>query len=227
MHLKSTLLSQIPGIVHGFGSRTEPVPSAFEPAFWEANRPRWKQVHATGIVCVTQPAQDCGETDSLYSRTPGIPIPIMTADCVPILFARKDGKAVATIHAGWRGTKARITRVLWEKLAQEGEKPSQWYAAIGPSIGPCCYEVSEELAQEFQAKVTKELGPDAARQTVPKHRHLDLPALNQAELYSIGLAGVEVLPHCTRCAQEGGEPLFSSYRREGSGTRQMSVILFR
>jgi YfiH family protein len=211
MILKSDLLSRVPGIAHGFGTREEPVPPEFKSA-WEL-RPDKQQVHGAAVAEVTKPRQELGEVDALYSRIPGIPIQVITADCVPILLARRDGGVVAAIHAGWRGTRARILEAVWDRLAREGERASDWVAAIGPAIGPCCYEVSEELAADFG----REFGPAC----VPRHRHLDLPWVNQAALEKIGFARVERLKACTRCSVE---PEFFSYRRDGSGHRQWSVI---
>jgi YfiH family protein len=214
--MRSPLLETIPGIVHGFGERAEPLPQAFAST-WEERRPRWRQVHGVRAVRVDATAQDCGETDALYGAVTGVPIAVMTADCVPVLLARKDGAKVAAVHAGWRGTRARILGALWDMLRAEGEKPADWVAAVGPAIGPCCYEVSEELAADFAREF-----PAGA---VPAHRRVDLPAINAGELGRLGLGGVDLLRACTRCATTAdGAPRFFSYRREGGGTRQWSVV---
>ena len=215
MQLKSKLLAKIPGIDHGFGSRTEELPEQFQ-ATWTEKKATWKQTHGIGCARIETPGQLCGDVDALYSRANNIPVAVMTADCVPVLLAKKDGSCVAAIHAGWRGTRAHILSALWKKLENEGEKAENWVAAIGPSIGPCCYEVSEELAADFQ----KEFGPLA----VPTHRHLDLPAINQAELHKIGIKEVDLLRACTKCTMLDGDFRFHSYRREGGGTMQWSVI---
>lgn len=213
--VQSQLLSKIPGIVHGFGTADEPVLAELLPA-WNALKPKWSQVHKADVAHVTYAHQNCGEVDAFWTSEPGLPVAVVTADCVPILLARKDGKAVAAVHAGWRGTRAHILSVLWEKLRAKGEWPSEWVAAVGPAIGPCCYEVSEEIAQDF-AQEFESFGEKLA---VPRHRILDLPAINAKELERIGVAEVDLLRHCTRCG-EG----FHSYRREGAGTRQYSMIM--
>ncbi|MBC7693032.1 MAG: polyphenol oxidase family protein [Methylotenera sp.] len=219
--LTSELLSRVPGVHHGFGTRLEPLPAIFEE-HWESLRPRWKQVHGVQAAEVTQAAQECGGVDALYGSIPKIPITVMSGDCVPILMTRTDGKRVAAVHAGWRGTQARILEVLGEKLLSEGENLRHWVAAIGPAIGPCCYEVSPELAETFS---------DAFPRHV-KGRLLDLPAMNAEQLTRIGLGEVEILRACTRCSTLPPEnavsgtpqPRFNSYRREGAGARQYSVI---
>ena len=143
----------------------------------------------------------------------------MTADCIPVLMANKRGTCIAAIHAGWRGTRAHTLIHLWNELRIRKEHPRDWVAAIGPAIGPCCYEVSEELAEDFYDEF-KYLDP-SGRLAVPTSRRLDLQSINAAELRKIGLAEVEILPYCTRCSVA---PLFHSYRREGGGTRQWSII---
>lgn len=216
MSLQSSLLQQA-GILHGFGDRSSPIPVELAQP-WEATRPQWKQVHGTACTEVSVSGASCGEVDGLYSRRSGQTVGVVTADCVPVLLARKDGRAVAAVHAGWRGTRARILRRLWERLRTEGESPQDWIAAVGPSIGPCCYQVSEELAADF----AKEFGS----RFLPAHRMLDLPAINAEELKQLGLGAVEVLRACTFCTG-GASPVFHSFRREGSGTRQYSLIQAR
>jgi YfiH family protein len=184
---------------------------------WQAHRPNWKQVHGDQIALVESAGQECGSVDGLWSKSHRVPIGVVTADCVPILLAHREGKAVAAVHAGWRGTKARILNRLWEKLKVAGENPQEWVAAVGPAIGPCCYEVSEDLAAEFE-KEFESLGSGLA---VPKHRILDLPAINAEVLRKLGLPQVDLIRACTLCSKH---PEFHSYRREGGGKRQWSTI---
>ena len=120
--LKSAVLDSVPGIQHGFGVRAEPLPLVFS-ATWEARRWRGKQVHGTQAVELREPGQDAGETDAVMTWELGIPAAVQTADCVPVLLARQDGRAVAAVHAGWRGARARILARLWEKLHLRGEEP--------------------------------------------------------------------------------------------------------
>jgi len=215
--VQSSLLSGVPGLTHGFGTREEPIPSEILDA-WEALKPSWKQVHKADVAHVIYAHQKCGEVDALWTREFGLPISVITADCVPILLARKDGKAAAAVHAGWRGTRAHILNALWEKLRAQGESPKDWVAAVGPAIGPCCYEVSEEIAQDFE----REFGTYGKSLAVPRHRILDLPAINAKELERSGVAQVDLLRHCTRCNEA-----FHSYRREGGGTRQYSMVMIK
>lgn len=218
MHLKSSVLDQVSGILHGFGTADEPIPLPFEKD-WAESRPVWKQVHGDSISKVETPRQECGEVDAVYTHKLNMPIGIVTADCVPVLLAHRHGQSVAAVHAGWRGTKARILRTLWKELIQSGENPKDWVAAVGPAIGPCCYEVSQELSEEFRI-IFQHLGPGIA---VPRERFLDLPAIQAGELVSLGLSQVDLIRACTLCSES---PRFNSYRRTGttSKARQYSLI---
>lgn len=218
--MKSALLASIPGLEHGFGSLAEPVPADLVQQ-WSAGKPTWKQVHGTAIARVSQIDRSCGEVDALWSSEPNTWIGVVTADCVPILLARRDGSAVAAVHAGWRGTFARIAERTVATLNAHGELSSQWVASIGPSIRQCCFEVGEDLQQKFLSEFAG-LEP---RSINPRFRHLDLAWLNRELLLRAGLSEVEILPHCTRCETlPGGGHRFHSYRREGGGTRQYSLI---
>ncbi|MBL7715200.1 MAG: polyphenol oxidase family protein [Bdellovibrionales bacterium] len=221
--LTSSLMSRIPGVIHGFGTRAKPAPEVLA-AHWD-DRPTWKQVHGVRSVEITGPKQAAGDTDGLFTRKKNIPIAAISADCVPILLAKADASVVASVHAGWRGTQACAVQALWlsilDSSAELGieEKTKNWVAAIGPSIGPCCYETSPEIAQDF-------LGEYGTR-GVPKHRHLNLAEINKIQLEQLGFRAIEIIPYCTRCAKLEGDSDFSfhSYRREKkNGIWQYSAI---
>jgi len=219
MGIQSHLLSSISGLRHDFGNHAEPWSPTLFPA-WESLKPNWKQVHGTRVAEAKKAGENCGETDALFTFESSLPIAVVTADCVPILLARRDGSAVAAVHAGWRGTRARILNELFSVLTQRGESTQNWVAAIGPAIGPCCYEVSEEMALDF----LNQFGKSAQ----PTFRYLDLPAIQAQTLAELGLREVELLRQCTRCTlSEAGAPFYHSYRREGGGTRQYSMIACR
>src|SRR5213075_2214322 len=122
--------------------------------------------------------------------------------------ADRNGGAMAAVHAGWRGTAAGIATAAVRGFEHAGIPPERLVAAIGPAIGPCCYEVGAEVARA--------LGTSAART-------VDLPALNRAQLAGAGIAeaAVHTAPWCTRCRSD----LFFSARGEGSSTgRMLSVV---
>jgi YfiH family protein len=208
----SKSLSKVSGILYGFGTKETPIPL---PQHWD-RKPTWKQVHGNSFAWVTKVNQACGDVDALITEQIGIPIAAISADCVPILFSHKEGSCIASLHAGWRGTLAKLPEALAQELKAKGQNLRDWVAAIGPAIRPCCYEVSEELSNQFRETFGGHATPNP---TLP--RMLDLQAVNEGELKRLGFGEVEVLKYCTRCGQD---PAFNSYRREGSGTRQFSVI---
>jgi len=218
MHLESNLLRSISGITHGFGSKSDPVPPSFLKS-WLDLRPTWEQVHGTEIVEIIERNQKAGATDGFITNTKN-PIAVVTADCVPILLARKDGGAVAALHAGWRGTKAKIAEKFIQKIISQGQKPSDWVAALGPCIHACCYEVSEELIRDFK-QTFSHLEPDVIN---PAPRKLDLQAVNYLELEKLGIKEFDLISNCTYCDLDKKGSRFQSFRREGSGTRQYSII---
>jgi YfiH family protein len=220
MALQSELLNKIAGVSHGFGILDEPVVPALAHDW--SSLPKWRQVHGTSLANVTTPLQECGDVDALYTSRSKIPVGVITADCVPILMAQKEGKGVAAIHAGWRGTKALIVQKVWEELKNLGHSPNEWVAVVGPSIGPCCYQVSEELAFDFLREF-ETFGKEAV---VPSHRMLDLPFVNFKILKAQGLQEVELLRYCTKCSLS---PQFHSYRRSQgkSPGRQLSGLVIK
>lgn len=113
--------------------------------------PEWafvSQVHGSTVVEATEPGR-LGEADALYTRRHALPIAIATADCVPVVL---EGPGFAgVVHAGWRGASAGIVAATLQRLTASGLTPER--AAIGPGIGPCCYEVGPEVADRFPGYV--------------------------------------------------------------------------
>ena len=193
------------------------------------------------------------EADALYATRPGVTIGVVTADCVPILLAAlaptaaatpaaeaptaapaesqpaapavartADVPAVAAIHAGWRGLAAGVIEAAVAALRRAAPH-SVLCAAIGPHIGPCCYEVDAPVLTalfDSPAPPSPQLAPpNALRPTRPGHFLLDLGAVAQHRLTRAGLpaAHITTIPHpCTRCA-----PHFASYRRDGPQSGRM------
>jgi YfiH family protein len=179
---------------------------------------RVRQVHGAGVVRLDAPASPVPEGDAVVTRARGVAACVSVADCVPILLADPRSGAVAAVHAGWRGTIARVAAAAVERLVAEvGADPGALLAAIGPSIGRCCYVISPDLAARFDAELGPGLGggpPEAPR--------LDLWAANARILAAAGLSGarVEVLGRCTAC-----DPAFYSHRRDrGLTGRQVAFI---
>lgn len=214
----SPRLGRVPGVRHGFGGLRVEAPPRLAGEPWET-RAYCKQVHGAVVREARGPNANAGEADGLFSADAGVAIGVITADCVPILAIERDGGAVAALHAGWRGSRAGIALELGRALRAAGHAPQRWVAAVGPAIGPCCYEVSAEIASGFVREFPA--APVVPRADRP--RYLDLAALNAWQLREAGFGDVEVLRRCTRCSRgPDGEWLYHSYRREGAGTRQWS-----
>ncbi len=204
---------------HHFGNRVTPI-GGLPVHVWQMRRPRWKQVHGVAIAEVFKPGQDLNEVDGVWTRHADQPIAVVTADCVPILLERKDGTAVAALHAGWRGTGSKIVESFFHALPPALADPGHWSARIGPSIRACCYQVSSELIDQFGATF-----PSIPRNVIePAPRMLDLVAVNQFELSRLGAGLIFVHPDCTFCAADGGNPIYFSYRRGDRNSRQYSMI---
>ncbi len=110
-----------------------------------------KQVHSDRWLCADGRPGCLGEADALLSQTPGLMIGIFTADCLPVLLVDPERRAVAAVHAGWRGAaRGILTAVVAAMQAQFGSRPRELLAAIGPAICGDCYEVGPEVARRFR-----------------------------------------------------------------------------
>jgi polyphenol oxidase len=176
-----------------------------------------KQIHSDQIVRVEGGRGYLGEGDALVTDRPGVLIGIRTADCVPILIADPERHAVAAVHAGWRGTLDQIASKAVDRLTAEyGSRPQDLHAAIGPAIGPCCYEVGPEVSERFRIFL-----PDLP---VGSKTHLDLVDLNRRQLVIGGLHPGKIysaVSHCTKC----GPPELHSYRRDGPKAGRMIAAI--
>jgi YfiH family protein len=206
--LRSPLLDRHEHIVHGFGTRRDD-PSLQLPGYW-ARRPLQHERHGTRIAIATEANEDCGEADGMLTDRPGLLLAIATADCVPVLLARRDGREVAALHVGWRGAHAGIVERFAALVRERGGDPGDWIAAIGPAAHSCCYEVSEELIEEFRERT------GLPRETIaPRPRRLDLPAIVRWQLGQAGVGSVSAQSACTMCSRDGdGRFVYHSYRRD-------------
>src|SRR6185503_19511929 len=214
-------LLALSGLVHGFEQR-------LGPAGWEereASRARvadalassgrlllLRQVH--GAEVREAPWEGRPAADAAVAQEPGLILGIETADCLPVLIVDPQRRAVAAAHAGWRGTAAGVTRRAVDALLSRGSQPHDLLAALGPGIGPCCYEVGEELREAF--------GPSGAGFFRPGPRgrpHLDVRAANRLQLRDAGLLPDRIasLEECTYCRPDR----YHSFRREGKGAGRM------
>jgi hypothetical protein len=186
--------------------------------------------------------------DGLITNVAGVLLGVKVADCLPVIVADRKRKAVGVFHAGWRGTVQRIVeKGIGEMRRQLGCDPANLVAAIGPGIGACCYEIGEEVENEFDSQFaySKELFEDVfdswslktkypmlfLNQRAPGHgdpamsRHLDLVKANWCQLLDAGVPGenIESVNLCTACHTE----LFFSYRKERVTGRMLAVVGIR
>jgi YfiH family protein len=205
---------QFDWLEHGFGTRhTHGWPDADRIAMV-------RQVHSASIIVAENGAGYIGTGDALITNLPGRTVGVRTADCVPILLVDSEHRAVAAVHAGWRGTAQRIVMCTISALAvRYWTTPSQLYAAIGPAIGSCCYEVGADVASKFA-----EWLPELKGSSQPVR--LDLEETNRRQLALAGLSPERIFTAgmCTSCTPDA----FHSYRRdrEQSG-RMISAIGIR
>jgi YfiH family protein len=173
---------------------------------------RVRQVHGCRVVEAGSGPGPTEEADAVTTAVPGVAACVSVADCAPVLIADPRSGAVAAIHAGWRGTIARAAAQGVRALVdRHGAHPADLLAAIGPSIGPCCFEVSRDLAARFR----DELGPVTGNPRENGSR-ADLWRANEKVLREAGLARrrIDVLARCTSCE----ESVFFSHRRDQGRT---------
>lgn len=189
-----------------------------------------EQVHSAGVAVVGENERGKGgrtdfsripATDALITDRPGICLMILTADCVPVLLYDPQRRVIAAVHAGWRGTVARITGHTVEMMCRRWQcRPGDIRAGIGPSIGKCCFEVGKEVGERFEQAGMKEIAERAGEKF-----HIDLWEANKMQLLAAGLAerNIEVAGICTACRPD----LFFSYRKGAVGFRFGSGIMLK
>jgi len=202
-----------------------------------------KQFHSAVIRCFDASPDEACRGDAAVTGTCGLLLGVQTADCVPILLVDPRQRVVAAIHAGWRGTLARITeKAVGQMRMLFGSRPGGLLAAIGPAIGGCCYEVGADLVAKFTSQF-----PDANRwfdeprtgeepnplqwlnmmppghQPPPKNVRLDLRKANRDQLLAAGLEGKSIFASdlCTACHLG----LLFSYRVEGNGSGRLLAAI--
>jgi YfiH family protein len=185
---------------------------------------RVHQVHGKAVRIVTR--ENCSEKpegDGMVTAERGILLAVASADCVPILMMDAAAKTVGAIHAGWRGVIAGIAEEGVRAMESLGAKPRDLRAALGPSIGQCCFEVDEELAHRFAREVAG--AEHHARAGRPGKSHLDLRAIVTDQLMRSGLPRESIINvgPCTKCANDR----FFSRRADASSGLQLSFIGIR
>lgn len=166
-----------------------------------------RQVHGRRILCMSAPERRSREADGMVTTT-SLVLGVMSADCVSLLLTDGEGR-VAAAHAGWRGTVAGIAGQAVAALVAAGARPGLLRAALAPSIGPCCFEVKDDVAGPVAALV-----PEAVQRRAGR-TYVDLWRTNRSLLLAAGVRPehIEADPPCTACDPER----FFSYRRDGAG----------
>ena len=162
--------------------------------------------------------------DAIVSNAPGLALAVMVADCVPVLLCDSAGGAAAAIHAGWRGTCARVATAAIQAMQDTfGTRPSELIAAIGPSVGPGDYQVGESLITEFLAKGHPQSHVDRWFARRGDKLFLDLWAANVQQLTDAGVAPNNIsLCGLSTVAHPG---IFDSYRVDGERAGRMAAII--
>lgn len=195
---RAPALEQFPWLRHGFGTRHSLPP--------EAEAATLKQVHSSKVVHAEGRTGVLAEADALIDNSAGNMLAIKTADCLPILLIDPKRRAVAAVHAGWRGTAGRIVQETIREMTRRFDTaPGDLHAAIGPGIGECCFEV----------------GPDVAFELVGLREslHVDLAGINRSQLLESGVSQSQIYSAgmCTVCLADE----FFSYRREREAAGRM------
>jgi YfiH family protein len=213
VQVQSKLLNKYLSISHSFGTIKSPRPESCE-------LPLFKQVHGDKVLQVKAKGQVLTEADGVWTKAPGVPIGIRTADCVPAIVIEKNGKYVSVIHAGWRGVLNQILIKELNLLIQKGISPDHLAVALGPSIQECCYAVGSDLVTKFSSTFSEIPG----KIINPNFKNLSLKNILAFQISQLKINSLEIINACTFCAQNDSVPLYHSHRRDSDGLRQWSTV---
>jgi YfiH family protein len=188
-------------------------------------RPAWiSQVHGTGVVdaALVQPGAPVQVGDASTAAQAGVVCAILTADCLPVLFADLDGKVVGAAHAGWRGLAAGVLGTTLAAMRAQGA--GEITAWLGPAIGPQAFEVGPDVLEAFRAALPE--GADEAFQPYPGREGkflANMTLLARRLLARDGVTRVHGGEHCTFTEVDR----FYSYRRDGKGSGRQASLIWR
>jgi purine-nucleoside/S-methyl-5'-thioadenosine phosphorylase / adenosine deaminase len=168
---------------------------------------RMKQVHRNRVVRMDAAREPWPQADAMWTDRSGVLLGVAAADCVPVLVADRVSGRIGAAHAGWQGTRDGVAAALVRALVEDGADPASLVASLGPSIGPCCYEIGEERARELAAQKEHLLERDG-------RIVFDLWSANEAQLRAGGLRVIELAGICTK---SGGHDLWSYRARDADG----------
>jgi purine-nucleoside/S-methyl-5'-thioadenosine phosphorylase / adenosine deaminase len=206
---------------------------------------RAHQVHGTAVVVSgASPAEsrELPRGDVIVARDPDVAIAIQTADCVPLLIVDRRTGAVAAAHAGWRGLAANVPRVSIEAMTREfGSRPEDLIAAVGPSVGPCCYEVGSDVRRHFevagisggalerwfragpQPTPLNPSMPGLPQMPRPEHWFFDGWTAVGEELEAAGVPAVQI--HLAELCTASHPAVLPSYRRDGRQAGRIAAAI--
>ena len=208
---RASQLDAFPWLIHGFGTRNSPG----WPGDWRISTVR--QIHSGTVLPAGASGGVIGEGDALITNALGTRLAIRTADCLPILIADGRRRAVAAIHAGWRGTVAGIcSNAVRAMMDRFGTEVSDLVAVVGPGIAECCFEVGPEVGTRFQT-----IFPE--REDLGGKARINLAEANSRQLRRIGVPAGQIVRTqlCTCCPGSA----FYSYRRERDGAGRMVSLI--
>jgi polyphenol oxidase len=181
----------------------------------------------TDNVCLLETKMQANEngfldtTDAVITVNKEIPVLLFFADCVPIMIYDTKNKVMALIHAGWKGTEKKIVAKAAQKIINTYKtSPENMLAAIGPSIGVCCYEVNPDVARLLLNSVPTELVSDKIIKYKNDRPHIDLKQINALQLRLLGIDKIDISAECTSCNTD----MFFSHRATSGNTGRQSLI---
>ncbi len=180
------------------------------------------QVHGDHVATVgpEDRGQTMAMTDALLTNVPGVALMLRFADCVPLALYDPYRHVVALAHAGWKGTVGGIARrTVWAMGEVYGSRPADIVAGIGPAIGPCCYQIGENVAQRVRGAFA--LGSLPLQQRVDGSLFFDLWEANRRQLATLGIKQIESATLCTACHNDE----FFSHRADGGRTGRFGVVI--
>jgi YfiH family protein len=178
-----------------------------------------KQIHSDRVIKIDgsyEHGAGPAQADGIQLARDGFFAVIKTADCAPVIAVHPKSRSVCALHAGWRGTRDRITKKALNRfLSETGASPDELTVAIGPSIRRCCYEVGPEVLEQFDRA-----GHEMSR--IASGRQLDIVEANRVQVEDLGIERFLDSGMCTACRTD----LFYSYRREGKTGRLWALAGF-
>jgi len=181
-----------------------------------------RQVHSSrvAVVGVEGRGRAVPGTDALVTGAPGVALMLRFADCVPIALYDPVRRVIGLVHAGWRGTVEGIARkTLLAMVEACGSRPTDIVAGIGPSIGPCCYQIGQNVVQLVREALAD--WPSLLRRQGDGSFHFDLWEANRRQLAQVGVEEIEVARVCTACHNDE----FFSHRADGARTGRFGVVI--